>query len=341
MSCTYTRLTGIHLLLHWQTPASLCSLYNISHMHCKSARKKAKQRWMSSSIDAIHHRMPGRRVWPKVSGRPLQSILKPHKSIVHHETLPMLTEEAAQAPSTQLHESVVATDPASISLPASQDTSASSQGEDLPADDDPSTPSSPSPPESIVVDLSAEQYDTLDDEESRRAILAQKLQEVFNLPSAETVLAEYPSWLFRSILLQGFMYLTERHLCFYAYIKGKEGQVIRSGTMYRRYPKSIMQSKYWFIVKDDVLSWYSSSMNPYFPIDHIPLHYVTSIEPSPTHPDRFKIITPHKIYRFATESPKSQQEWIKTLRKVAFRSQSVEDSVKVGAASLMSCIARD
>lgn len=192
----------------------------------------------------------------------------------------------------------------------------------------PATSSSGSP-QILQGDLSAEPYDTLDDEESRRAILAQKLQEVFNLPTAETVLAEYPSWLFRSVLLQGFLYLTEKHLCFYAYIKGKEGQVIRSGTMYRRFPKSILQSKYWFILKDDVLSWYSSSTNPYFPVDHIPLHYVTSIEPSPTHEDRFKIITPSKVYRFAAESAKSQQEWIKILRKVAFRSQSVEDSIKV------------
>lgn len=169
----------------------------------------------------------------------------------------------------------------------------------------------------------------LDEESSRRLELARKLQEVFGLPSAETVLAEYPSWLFRTVLLQGFLYITEGHLCFYAYIKGKEGQVLRSGSMYRRFPKSLIQTKYWFILKDDVLSWYSSSTNPYFPIEHVSLHYVTSIEPSTTRADRFTITTPTRVYKFATESAKSQEEWIKILRKVAFRSQSAQDSIKV------------
>lgn len=304
-------------------------------MHCKTARRKAKQRCMSSSIDAIHHRLPGRRVWPKASKLPslssisAHSILKPHKSLVHHASMQMLSEEPAQASRPGTAESDMMASPVSASSRTHHQAPLEAEARSINEDDSGASPSSPSPPQSIVVDLSAEQYDTMDDEESRRAILAQKLQEVFKLPSAEAVLAEYPSWLFRSILLQGFLYLTERHLCFYAYLRGKEGQVIRSGTMYRRFPKSIMQSKYWFILKDDVLSWYSSSANPYFPVDHIPLHYVTSIEPSPTHADRFKIITPHKVYRFATESAKSQQEWIKILRKVAFRSQSAEESVKV------------
>lgn len=314
-------------------------------MPCKTARRRGKRRWMSSSIDAIHTRMPHRRVLPKLH-KPgslhisTSHILKPDKPLLHlhYESLPILAEEPplvirpedkTYIPTTSPTECAPSHDAASSNEPTSEILQA---GEEVPR------PSSPSPPQSLIIDTTADQYDTLDDDEARRAILAQKLQEVFNLPSAETVLAEYPSWLFRSILLQGFLYLTERHLCFYAYIKGKEGQVIRSGSMYRRFPKSILQSKYWFILKDDVLSWYSSSTNPYFPVDHIPLHYVTNIEPSPTHPERFKIITPNKIYRFAAESAKSQQEWIKTLRKVAFRSQSVDDSVKVRITILKSSV---
>lgn len=278
--------------------------------------------------------MHGRRVWPKPSK--LSSLLEsdtratrtPHQFLTQHDSSSMLAAENVTVDSASMEAGSMTRSP--------ENANSLLEGHDMerPAEllqekSSVHTPFAHSPSQSIAVDLAAEQYDTLDDEGSRRAILAQKLQEVFGLPSAEAVLAEYPSWLFRSVLLQGFLYLTEAHLCFYAYIKGKEGQVIRSGTMYRRYPKSILQSKYWSILKDDVLSWYSSSTNPYFPIDHIPLHYVTSIVPSLTHEDRFKIITPNKVYRFATESAKSQQEWIKILRKVAFRSQNAEDSIKV------------
>jgi len=32
---------------------------------------------------------------------------------------------------------------------------------------------------------------------------------------------EYPCWLLKSVLLQGYMYITTRHVCFYAYLPKK------------------------------------------------------------------------------------------------------------------------
>ena len=164
---------------------------------------------------------------------------------------------------------------------------------------------------------------------SRRATLAEKLREVFMLAEPEEVLAEYPCWLFRTILIQGFLYLTEGHLCFYAYLKGKEGQTVRSGAISKRSSSTRRYRKYWFVLKDDVLSWYPSSSDPYFPIEQIDMHYVTSVEPSLAHKDHFKMVTPRKKYHFATESSVSQQEWVKALRKVVFKSQNEGESVKV------------
>lgn len=36
-----------------------------------------------------------------------------------------------------------------------------------------------------------------------------------------THMAEYPCWLLQSVLLQGYMYITENHICFYAYLPKK------------------------------------------------------------------------------------------------------------------------
>lgn len=73
----------------------------------------------------------------------------------------------------------------------------------------------------------------------RRKRLASKLEEIFGFQEAEEVIAgqlflfhslsatqelthlgrtEFPCWLFRSILLQGFLFLTTDHLAFYAYL---------------------------------------------------------------------------------------------------------------------------
>lgn len=32
---------------------------------------------------------------------------------------------------------------------------------------------------------------------------------------------EYPCWLLQSVLLQGYMYITLNHICFYAYLPKK------------------------------------------------------------------------------------------------------------------------
>jgi hypothetical protein len=56
----------------------------------------------------------------------------------------------------------------------------------------------------------------------RRAVLAGMLKDIFGLQDVEDVVAEMPCWLFRSVLLQGYLYLTTGHICFYAYVRNKE-----------------------------------------------------------------------------------------------------------------------
>ena len=68
--------------------------------------------------------------------------------------------------------------------------------------------------------------------------LARKLKEIFEFDEPEEVvegrllpffwpgtlliiMPEYPCWLLQSVLLQGYLYITSRHLCFYAYLPRK------------------------------------------------------------------------------------------------------------------------
>jgi sterol 3beta-glucosyltransferase len=53
------------------------------------------------------------------------------------------------------------------------------------------------------------------------ATLANKIQQIFEFEQVEEVISEYPCWLLQSILLQGYMYITQYHICFYAYIPKK------------------------------------------------------------------------------------------------------------------------
>ena len=51
--------------------------------------------------------------------------------------------------------------------------------------------------------------------------LAKRLMEIFNFDTPEDVIEEYPCWLLKSVLLQGYMYITAKHICFYAYLPKK------------------------------------------------------------------------------------------------------------------------
>jgi len=65
-----------------------------------------------------------------------------------------------------------------------------------------------------------------------------RLKEIFGFVTAEEVISgllgmtiviyqladkilEYPCWLLQSVLLQGYMYITQHHICFYAYLPKK------------------------------------------------------------------------------------------------------------------------
>jgi sterol 3beta-glucosyltransferase len=99
----------------------------------------------------------------------------------------------------------------------------------------------------------------------RKADLAEKLREVFGLESAEKVLAgtfkqssrswrdnlylthftEYPCWLLRSVLLEGYLYLTQGRICFFSYLPSNEGTVVRSGTLSKKAARTRRYVKHW------------------------------------------------------------------------------------------------
>jgi sterol 3beta-glucosyltransferase len=75
-----------------------------------------------------------------------------------------------------------------------------------------------------------------DSGEGASSSLAKRLQEIFQFEKAEDVIEgktqkalpttiliaiEYPCWLLKSVLLQGYMYITTKHICFYAYLPKK------------------------------------------------------------------------------------------------------------------------
>ena len=81
--------------------------------------------------------------------------------------------------------------------------------------------------------------DSQEGEQQGRTTLVARLMEIFAFETPEDIIAgrfnralhlclpalthfsEYPCWLLQSVLLQGYLYITQSHLCFYAYLPKK------------------------------------------------------------------------------------------------------------------------
>ncbi|KAF5384699.1 hypothetical protein D9757_006248 [Collybiopsis confluens] len=166
--------------------------------------------------------------------------------------------------------------------------------------------------------------------QERRTKLAAKLREIFELEGIEAVhaaLAELPCWLLRSVLLQGYMYLTNTFLCFFAHMPSREDQILKSGSLNKKAQRTKRWIKHWFVLKNDALSWYQSSSDPYFPHGIVDLRYAISCEPVGER--SFRVRTNQRTVVLSADSVPSRNEWVKAIRKVIFKAQNMGDSVKI------------
>ncbi|KAJ5684249.1 uncharacterized protein N7477_000594 [Penicillium maclennaniae] len=164
--------------------------------------------------------------------------------------------------------------------------------------------------------------------------LSTRLMEMFDFDRPEKVLVEYACSLVQSMLLQGYMYVTERHICFYAYLPKRSSLAIKSGYLSKRGRNNPKYHRYWFVLKGDVFSYYADSSNLYFPSGHVDLRYGISAslaEPKTKGAEvrDFQVTTDQRTYYFRADSATSAKEWVKGLQKIIFRTHNEGDSVKV------------
>ncbi|KAL9615535.1 MAG: hypothetical protein Q9167_000048 [Letrouitia subvulpina] len=164
--------------------------------------------------------------------------------------------------------------------------------------------------------------------------LMTRLKEIFRLDRPEEVISEYPCWLLQSVLLQGYMYITKAHICFYAYLPKKSNIIAKSGYLTKRGRQNPKYNRYWFTLKGDVLSYYTDPSDLYFPSGNIDLRYGISASLSESKEkakdtSNFSVVTDQRVYHFKADSSSSAKEWVKTLQKVIFRSHNDGDSVKI------------
>ena len=159
---------------------------------------------------------------------------------------------------------------------------------------------------------------------------------IFQFSEPEEIISEYQCWYLQSVLLKGYLYITKHHICFYAYLQKKGNVVVKSGHLGKQGKRNPRYRRYWFILKGDVFSYFTSAANPYFPNGTIDLRYGISAELAPEKgKDKdhdvttFTVTTEKRTFYFKADSATSAREWVKQLQKVIFRTRNDGDSVKI------------
>ena len=125
------------------------------------------------------------------------------------------------------------------------------------------------------------------------------------------------------------MYITSKHICFYAYLPKKSTVIAKSGHLAKKGKQSPSYTRYWFILKGDKLSYFADPSDLYFPSGNIDLRYGISAAVAHGREKEFTITTHHRTYYFKADSAASAREWVKTLQKTIFRSHNDGDGVKI------------
>lgn len=178
-----------------------------------------------------------------------------------------------------------------------------------------------------------------------KTLLEKRLKEIFQFDEVESLLAglkisssllvwvltfsESNCWLVQSVLLQGYLYITQKHICFYAYLAKKEPG--KSGFLAKR--GNSKYNRYWFVLKGDVLAYYNDPTDLYYPRNRISLTHASSasiIEPKAgQEATGFKIETDNRTFKFKADSSTSALDWVRAIQKVIFRSHNDGSSVKI------------
>ena len=93
-------------------------------------------------------------------------------------------------------------------------------------------------------------------------------------------------------------------------------------------------NRYWFILRGDVLSYYTNPAELYFPRNRLNLQYAISAEAIESkkkgeEETTFAVTTDERKYQFKADSAASAKEWVRSIQKVIFRTHNEGNSVKI------------
>lgn len=163
--------------------------------------------------------------------------------------------------------------------------------------------------------------------------LPQAIAQIFKLKEVEDVISVSPCWYLQNVMLEGDMYITENHVCFYSYLQTKTSSAVKTGRLSKRGKHSYTYRPYHFELKGDTFAYYQSAAEPYTPLGLVDLRLaieakITS-EKDGGDGTYFTIRTDNRNYEYRADTVAAAKDWVKALQNVIFRKTTSGNTVKI------------
>ncbi|ORX47715.1 UDP-Glycosyltransferase/glycogen phosphorylase [Hesseltinella vesiculosa] len=183
----------------------------------------------------------------------------------------------------------------------------------------------------ISLDQSGDNQSIASSTAPARINIDQTVQRIFELPTMEHLIAEWPCYIVLTVVVPGFLYLTEQHVCFYAPLPKIQTGYHRTGYLLVKAPSTI-GSRYrrcFFDLNHDTLTWYENANDTYFPLGKIDLKYAVSVKRSKRRPFGIRMVTVNKSYHFQADTESAMNEWLTAVQKAIFKAKNTGSNFKL------------
>lgn len=163
--------------------------------------------------------------------------------------------------------------------------------------------------------------------------LADQVQRIFKFAEKQEIIAEYRCQLVQNINVPGYIFVTKKYICFYAYLPQPTAKSVKTGYISKRGMHDPRYHRYYCELKGHVLSFYQDPAQINYPRSLIDMRRALGVfgtgQEKGKDDSHFTLETDKRLYLLKADSSQSAHDWIKVLQQELINTHNDGGLVKI------------
>lgn len=163
--------------------------------------------------------------------------------------------------------------------------------------------------------------------------LAEQVQRLFKFSEKQDIIAEYRCQLVQNINVPGYIFVTKRYICFYAYLPQMTAKVVKTGYISKRGMHDPRYHRYYCELKGHVLSFYEEPAQINYPRSLVDMRRAIGVFGTGHEKGKddahFTLETDKREYQLRADSAESATNWVKVLQQELLNTHNDGGLVKI------------